>query len=105
MKFKFPLNTLMKARNIRKDETERDYRIALSKSVEQRTKLQNMKDDLVRAREEMQSVRESGGKLTPALMSIEEFVQGQKIKIQNQSRTVKGLEDIAEQKRLILVEA
>ncbi len=105
MKFKFPFNTLMKAKKVQRDEAERDYRLMMAKAEEQRAKLIKMRADITDARAEMQSVRENGGKLTAALVSIEDFMVGQKIRIQNQYKMLKGLEEITEQKRLVLVEA
>lgn len=105
MKFKFPFDTLMKSRKTKRDEAERDYRLALSKSDDQKSKLSNMRMQLSGARSEMQTVRETGGKMSAALASIEDFLVGQKVRIQNQVKLIKGLDEIVEQKRLILVEA
>ncbi len=105
MKFQFPFETLMKARRARRNEAERDYRLALAKADEQRNRLQNMRSEMSNARVEMQNIRENGGKLNAALVSVEDYLVGQKIRIQIQLKTLKGLDEIVEQKRLILVEA
>jgi flagellar FliJ protein len=105
MKFKFPFETLIKERKVRRDEAERDYRIALSKVEEQKAVQTQMKSALKDALNETQNIKKTGGMLASALVSYEEFVQGQKVKIQRHGKTIKGLEDIAEEKRKILVEA
>jgi flagellar FliJ protein len=105
MRFKFQFETLMRARKARQDEAQRDYRLAVAKVNEQKNKLMQMKTALTEARLEMQTIREGGGKLTAFLVSIEEFLNGQKVRIQNQNKVIKGLDEITEQKRLVLVEA
>lgn len=104
MKFKFPFNTLMKQRALLRDEAERDYRISEAKVQEQKAILTKMRGDLSSALIETQRIRENGGKLRGALASYEEFTVGQKVRIQRQIKTIKGLEEIADEKRAILVE-
>ena len=105
MKFKFALHALLKVRKFKRDEAERDFRLSQSRVLEQTLVFQNMKSDLDSAQFEVQAVRVSGGKLVGSLISLEEFIVGQKVRIRSQARSVKGLEEIADQKREILVEA
>ncbi len=105
MRFKFPFETLMKERRIRRDEAERVFRLAQHKVDEQRDLLTQYRDGLKVARADVGGVRAGGGKLVGALSSYEDFIEGQKIRIQRQHKTVKSLEEVAEQKRILLVEA
>lgn len=105
MKFKFPLDIVLKERKVRRDEAERDYRIALSKLEDQRLKLEKMRARLKSVRNEMQSACESGGHLSGTLVSMAEFVEGQKIRLQSEFQVLKSLEEIAEGRKRILVEA
>ena len=104
MKFIFSLETVLRDREIKKNEAEKEYREALNKADKQRLQINKMRNDLANARRETQRVRQGGGHLAAALVSIEEFIVGQKIRTARQSEILKGLEDIAEQKRLVLVE-
>ena len=105
MRFKFPFETLMKERRIRRDEAERVFRLAQHKVDEQRDLLTQYREGLKVARADVGGVRAGGGKLVGALSSYEDFIEGQKIRIQRQHKTVKSLEEVAEQKRILLVEA
>lgn len=104
MKFKFPFEAVMKERRIRRDQAERDYRASQAKVDEQKGILGSMKGSLGEALDGVQQVRSGGGKLGSALKSYQEFIEGQKIRIQRQIKTIKGLEEIADEKRNILVE-
>lgn len=105
MKFKFAFNTLMKERKIRQDEARREFLQATQRVDEQQRILGAYRDSLSRAIDQIQNVRSGEGKVAASLTSLDEFVKGQKVRIQGQVRTVQGLEEIANQKRLVLVEA
>jgi flagellar FliJ protein len=105
MSFKFPFETLARERTSRRNEAEREYRISQSKVYEQTQVLNEQKGLYNSAVEQLHSVRKGEGKLSSSLVALDDFISGQKVRIQNQIKMVKGLEEIAEQKRLVLVEA
>lgn len=105
MKFRFPFETLLKQRNILRDEAQREFRNAMNKVDDATGILQEMRHMLQVAREDVRTVRDGGGQLVGSLKSYEEFIEGQKIRIQNQIKLVKSLEEIAEKKRDALIEA
>ncbi len=105
MKFKFPFETLMRERNIRRNEAEKEYRVAQSKVYEQQAVLNGYKDSLEESVAQLNIVRQGNGRLSSTLKSLDEYIAGQKVRIKNQVKTVLGLEEIAEQKRMVLVEA
>lgn len=105
MKFKFAFTTLMKERKIRQDEARREFLQASQRVEEQVRILGAYRESLARAIDQIQRVRSGAGQVAGSLIALDEFVKGQKIRIQGQIRTVQGLEEIANQKRLVLVEA
>jgi len=105
MKFKFPFETLMRERNIRRNEAEKEYRAAQSKVYEQQIILNQYKDSLEESVAQLNIVRQGNGRLSSTLKSLDEYIAGQKLRIKNQVKAVLGLEEIAEQKRMVLVEA
>lgn len=105
MKFKFPFETLMKDRLIKRDEAQKEYQLARAKLDEQLQKLATMKHQQKRAYKEAEVTVSVGGQAGSKLKSIETFITGQKIRIQSQTKVIKGLEELLEQKRLVLVEA
>lgn len=105
MRFRFPFETLEKERRVRRNEAEREYRLALNKVEEQQSRLNSYKKKLVDAIDQIASVRSGAGQVISTLRSLDEYIRGQKIRIQLQAKTVQGLAEIADQKRLVLVEA
>ncbi len=104
MKFKFRLQKLLEHRTRLKESAQRDFMDARAKTVEALRILDEMYRAIDTAREDGQRLVTSGSGAS-ALGTIETFVAGQKIRIENHRKKIRELK--AEEERLqdILIEA
>lgn len=104
MKFKFKLNTLMKQRKIEQDIAQRDYAEAseiLRKHMGHIKELYAQYDSTLA---ESEAIQAKGGSCMPQLAQLNDFLSGQKIKIQKAREKARELMSIEEAKLEILIE-
>lgn len=105
MKFQFAYQKLMKHRKLEEEIAQRDFFEAQRVADLAFEKLESMNEELKRAFQERERVARLGGAVGGELTSYGEFIRGHKVRIEKQAKVVTQTAAIAEQKRLVLVEA
>jgi flagellar FliJ protein len=104
MKFRFRLETLLRHRKLMQDEAQRIYADAQKAVQDQLARIKEMYADLDEARIRSEVLQKQGGTCAPDLVQIEEYINGQKIRIQLARNKARELMQIAEEKLEILTE-
>lgn len=102
MKFKFAFETVLKHRKILEDLAQRDFQEALSRLNDEKNKLEQMREEIYIARDRAFEKSQQGGKTSPFLSQVDEFMKGQDIRIENQQLKIQECEKIVEELREIL---
>lgn len=105
MKFKFPLQSVVRHRQIKEDLAERDFMEAQAALNAEISKLEKMQQDRHDAYIRMGALQQLGGAQGPALAQISEFKKGQDIRIGRQQMKVQEAQNLVEEKREILRQA
>ncbi len=105
MKFKFPLQTVVKHRKILEDLAQREFLESQALLLRERTQLEKLEDDLHLSHVRASQLEKQGGTQGPALSQIGDFKKGQKIRIERQKVRVQEVEKLVEAKREILRQA
>jgi len=108
MKFKFAYENLMKSKKINRDIAFRNFSQAQGKLEQDQTVLHAYEDGVTDSLEFNQEIVESGILLQEKLEALkwtQEFLEGQKIKIQRQQEVVRKQNLIVDDKRKELSEA
>jgi len=104
MKFNFRLDTLMRHRKLLRDEAQREFQDAQNAVQKQLALIKSMYQELDNARFGAEKIQKQGGSCLPQLVQIEEYIEGQKIRIQQARQKARELLQVAEQKQEILIE-
>ncbi len=104
MKFKFRLEKVMNHRKSLVDLAQKEYWLAQARVTTQLEKINGLYKASDLARVEAGKIALTGGSCTPQLLTINEFINNQKIKIQNEREQARQLMSIAEEKHEILIE-
>lgn len=102
MKFKFPLEKVMQHRKTLEGLAQRDFQEAQSELFKQEEILQAMQKAVVDARHTAFRHQSEGGKASPALVQVHDFLRGQDIRIEKQKERVKECSSLVENLREIL---
>ncbi len=105
MKFKFPLQTVVRHRKIKEDLAQKDF---LEAQAELNKELQNLKfleEQLHQAHVQAHNLEVAGGMQGPALSQIHEFKKGQVLRIERQKMRISEVEKWVEERREILRQA
>jgi flagellar FliJ protein len=103
MKFRFGLEKVLQHRKIVEDLAQRDFQEAQAALHLEIQKLEDMNRAVVSARAEAYRLQSEGGKnTTPALGQIDDFIQGQDLRKENQKKKIKECESLVESYREIL---
>lgn len=105
MKFKFPLQTVVRHRQIKEDLAERDFMQAQALLNDEIKKLEKMQEDWHQAHVRMGQLTQAGGAQGPGLVQISEFKRGQDIRIERQRAKVQEYVNLVEAAREILRQA
>lgn len=105
MKFKFPLQTVVRHRKIKEDLAQKDYLEAQALLNTEIGKLKKMEEDLHNAHLRAGLLVQQGGAQGPALTQIFEFRKGQDVRIEMQKAKVQEFEKLVEAKQEILRQA
>ena len=104
MRFRFRLETVLRQREIGRDIAQRDYLEAQNRVREQLAKIKSMYAQIDEARLVAENLERKGGALANALVQTEEFIQGQKVRIQIEREIARDLMLESEQKLEVLTE-
>lgn len=104
MKFKFRLDILMRQRKAEQEVAQREYAEAQKKVRDQLARIESMYAEIDDARIRADNTQSSGGKCAEELLLIEEFIVGQKIKIERARHYARELMVVEEEKHEILIE-
>jgi flagellar export protein FliJ len=102
MRFHFRLDTLMRQRKVDRDTAQRIYSEAQSAVQAQLAFIKRLYDEVDQARMMVDERQASQKSTAPALVQIDEFIQGQKIRIKAAREKARELMFIAEEKHEIL---
>lgn len=104
MRFNFRLEKILRQRRVEQDLAQREYLIAQNEVQDQLAHIKGLYAALDAARLKSEEIQLCGGECTSKLMQIEEYMLGQKVKIQNERQRARELMQIAEEKHEILIE-
>ena len=102
MKFKFPLESVLNFRKTLENMAQRDLQEAMAELHQQNEKLNFLLSQIVEARENAFQSQVEGGKASPHLVQIEEFIRGQDVRTERQRTKIKDCEQKVEECREIL---
>ncbi|MBX9767840.1 MAG: flagellar export protein FliJ [Bdellovibrionales bacterium] len=102
MKFQFRLEKVLKFRSVEVDLAKRDFLAAMVHVDKAKADLVRMEEILTKSIERRFETSKGGGQVVDQLSQVQKFIDGQKIRIKNQAKTLAGFESIAEAKREIL---
>ncbi len=105
MKFKFNLETLLSQRLREVDFAKKEYYEAQKKVDDIIKKIEMMWTEISESRIQMVKEQNLGGKKGQLLSSIDEFINGHKIRIEREKIVLRELLMIAEEKKEALIES
>ena len=105
MKYKFSLKVLLDHRKKLENEARRNFMLAQSRVDDAITELNGFYDQVDRTRTENGDIEKSGGRASPKLMANDDFIAGQKFRIEAQRLKIRELKVIADELMEIMIEA
>ncbi len=105
MNYKFSLQVLLEHRKTLENEARRLYVEAVSKVDQATAELNEFYDQVDRTRVENASLERSGGTSAAALVANDNFISGQKYRIEAQRKKIRELKSAAEELQEALIEA
>lgn len=102
MKFQFRLEKVLTLRRMEVDVARREFLAAQANAEHARREQEKMEALLQEALRHRIHLSQQGGGVIDELRGLEAYIDGQKVRIRNQTKTVAGFESIAEAKREIL---
>jgi len=102
MKFKFSLQKVLQHRKILEDLAQREFQEAIVELNKQTAKMNEMKDAVAAARDQAFRRQSEGGKTSPALVQVDDFIRGQDIRMEAQKKKIIECESLVENVREIL---
>ncbi len=105
MKYKFSLEVLLDHRKKLENEARRNFMLAQSRVDEAIAELNGFYDQVDRTRTENGDIEKSGGRASPKLMANDDFIAGQKFRIEAQRLKIRELKVIADDLMEIMIEA
>ena len=104
MQYKFGLESVLQYRKRREDEAQREFAEAQRKMDEQLEVVNQMSDRVDEVRNEIGQLQAEKGAHIERIRQLESFINGQKIRIENERAKARDLMQTAEEKRAHLVE-
>lgn len=105
MKFRFPFERVLSHRQTLENVARRDWIEAQSAVDRAQEELKKMYDDIEASRFRAAELENQGGARAPALSQIDDFINGQKIRIERLRQKIRELQFVAEEKHAALVQA
>ncbi len=102
MKFKFQLEKVLQHRKILEDLAQREFQEAQAELNKQNQKMDEMREAVIAARDQAFRRQSEGGKASPALLQVDEFIKGQDIRMDRQKLRIQECESLVEKLREIL---
>lgn len=103
MKFKFGLEKVLKHRKILEDLAQKDFQEAMAEYNKKRKHIEDLIDSQKQARNRSFSlVSKTGGQVLESVKQIQEFVNLQDIRIEQETKKLDELEKLVESKREVL---
>lgn len=102
MKFKFPLQNVMKHRKVLEDLAQRDYQEANARLNDEEQKLAKLYEAVDMARQFSFKTQVHGGSAGSALSQVHDFLKGQDIRIERQKKVIEEQRKIVEDFQEIL---
>ncbi|MGZ5278303.1 MAG: flagellar export protein FliJ [Pseudobdellovibrionaceae bacterium] len=102
MKFKFSLQKVLQHRKILEDLAQREFQEAMAELNKQLLKMNEMKEAVAAARDQAFRRQSEGGKTSPALVQVDDFIRGQDIRMESQKKKIIECESLVENLREIL---
>jgi flagellar FliJ protein len=102
MKFKFSLQKVLQHRKTLEDLAQREFQEAQAELNMQLQKLEDMRQAVAEARDQAFRRQSEGGKTSPALIQVDDFLKGQDIRMDRQKERIKECESLVEKLREIL---
>lgn len=103
--YKFSLEVLLEHRKRLENEARRLFAEAQANVDEATAKLNSFYDQVDRTRLENGQIAKTGGKTAPSLVANDQFIEGQKYRIETQRKKIRELKSIAEELQDAMVEA
>lgn len=101
-KFRFPLQKVLQHRKTLESLAQKDFEIAQAELNSQISKLEEMNQAKVNARDQAFRRQSEGGTASPALLQVADFLKGQDIRMERQRERIKECESLVENLREIL---
>jgi flagellar export protein FliJ len=102
-KFKFKLEVLRRQRKIEQEIAQREHAEAQKAVRDQLAFVKKLYGQIDSARVTADSIQSQGGNFAQALQQIEDFISGQKVKIEFERKKARELMSIEEEKHEVLV--
>jgi flagellar protein FliJ len=102
LKFKFTLEKVLHHRKTLEDLAQRDFQVAQAALNAEVEILEQMKTQVIEAREAAFKRQSQGGSAGPALSQVHEFLTGQDVRIERQQNKVQEFQNGVENLREIL---
>jgi len=102
MKFKFPLQTVLRYRKTLENLAQRDFQEALGELNFQKSILQEMDEAKAQARQNAFQTQVRGGQATASLVQVEDYLKGQDVRLTHQRAKIQEIEKRVEELREIL---
>lgn len=103
-RFRFNLENVIKVRQVAENLAQRDFQLAQAELHQQQQNLQKMFDEKAQAFQQRHIFEDEGGSKAPHLGQVQDFLQGQEIRIQRQQAKIQDIETQVERLREILRE-
>ncbi len=101
-RFKFKLEKVLQHRKIQEELARKDFEESARELRSREAVLEKYQLEVVNARDEAFRLQSAGGAPTLALMSIDDFLKGQEIRIQRQKNSIQEQLVVVENQRDIL---
>ncbi|MCB0390663.1 MAG: flagellar export protein FliJ [Bdellovibrionales bacterium] len=105
MKFKFNLEALLKHRSYLEEIARKEYFVAKQAADDSLFKINSMWKEIDNVRNKMMVEQSGGGHKSELLATMDEFINGHKVRLDREKQNLRELMLIADEKREILVEA
>ena len=102
MKYKFPLDNVLRYRKTLENIAQKDMQEALSEMNRQIQILHDMQEEVIKARNQSFELQVQGGRAGAHLMQVQDFMRGQDVRMEKQRTKIKEWAEKVEELREIL---
>ena len=105
MKFKFSLEVLLKHRARLEELARKDFLMAQNAADESMLRINQMWQDIDNVRLSAMEIQHRGGSSAQLLATMDEFINGHKVRIEREKKRFRDLQLFADEKKDLLIEA